>query len=149
MKIPNTCESLKLHNQLCHRLYVVSNAITRAYRPFLEHLNLTYPQYVVMMALWEKDDIVIGELQQKTLIDSGALTLILKKLYEKSYIVVSCLETDKRKKRITLSEAGKALQQKALDYPNRLGCKNIDIDDTEVAAFTRIMDKLKTQLIDD
>lgn len=149
MKIPNTCESLKLHNQLCHRLYVVSNAITRAYRPFLKHLNLTYPQFVVMMALWEKDDIVIGELQQKTLIDSGALTLILKKLYGKQYIVVSCSQTDKRKKRIILSQQGRALKQQALDFPNRLGCKNMTLHEEEAQQLMQTMDKLKAQLLDD
>ncbi|MEC8226255.1 MAG: MarR family transcriptional regulator, partial [Pseudomonadota bacterium] len=67
MKYPQ----LKLDNQLCHRLYMASNGIARAYRDSLNQLDLTYPQYVVMMALWEKDQISIAELLEKTAIDGG------------------------------------------------------------------------------
>lgn len=140
-------DSLKLENQLCHRLYVVSNAIVRSYRPFLKQLNLTYPQYVVMMALWEKDDVVIGDLQQKTLIDSGALTLILKKLYKKELIAVGCTETDKRKKQITLSESGQKLKKTALAIPQRMDGKEIQISNKEKQYLMKTMDELKAQLL--
>ncbi len=69
---------LKLKNQLCHRLYMASNSIVRAYREPLRELNLTYPQYIVMMALWEQDEITIAELVEKTAIDGGAMTQILR-----------------------------------------------------------------------
>ena len=78
-------DQLKLENQLCHRLYMASNSIVRAYREPLNELNITYPQYVVMMALWEKDKITITELLDKTLIDGGAMTQILKKWLIRDY----------------------------------------------------------------
>ena len=71
-------EQLKLKNQLCHRLYMASNSIARAYRAPLAEINLTYPQYVVMMALWEEDKITISDLIERTAIDGSALTQILK-----------------------------------------------------------------------
>ena len=73
-------DTLKLESQLCHRFYTLSNAFTRAYRPMLKSLDITYPQYVVMMALWEQSNVTIAELLDKTVIDGGAMTLILKKL---------------------------------------------------------------------
>ncbi len=78
-------ELLKLENQLCHRFYTLSNAFTRAYRPLLKALDITYPQYVTLMALWETDDITIAELLEKTVIDGGAMSLILKKLKKRAF----------------------------------------------------------------
>ena len=67
-------ELLKLENQLCHRFYTLSNAFTRAYRPLLKALDITYPQYVTLMALWETDHITIAELLDRTAIDGGAMS---------------------------------------------------------------------------
>ena len=78
---------LKLKNQLCHRLYMASNSIVRAYRELLSVLNITYPQYVVMMALWEQDKITIAQLVEKTAIDGGAMTQILKKIQSLIHIL--------------------------------------------------------------
>lgn len=78
-------ELLKLENQLCHRFYTLSNAFTRAYRPLLKTLDITYPQYVTLMALWENDDITIANLLEVTDIDGGAMSLILKKLEAKGF----------------------------------------------------------------
>ena len=82
-------ENLQLKNQLCHRLYMASNNIARAYREPLQALNLTYPQYVVMMALWEKDGITIAQLIEQTAIDGGAMTQILKKMADKSLLAIN------------------------------------------------------------
>lgn len=81
MSIPHNTPRLK--NLLCHRLYTASNAITRTYRPFLEALQLTYPQYITMVALWEKDNLSVKELHKITEIDNGCLSLMLKKMLEK------------------------------------------------------------------
>ncbi|MGO3820149.1 MAG: MarR family winged helix-turn-helix transcriptional regulator, partial [Vibrio casei] len=77
---------LKLDNQICHRLYMASNALTRTYREMLSELDLTYPQYVVMMALWEQDNISITKLLEKTAIDGSAMTQILKKMSDKGLL---------------------------------------------------------------
>lgn len=141
------CETLKLKNQLCHRFYVVSNAFTRAYRPFLEHLNLTYPQYVVMMSLWEEDAVDIGMLQKRTCIDSGALTLILKKMAQKNIIQITASHKDKRRKIITLSDEGKTLKTSALNYPDRLGCNDLDLNKSDVKDCIALLDTIKYQLL--
>ena len=87
-------ELLKLENQLCHRFYTLSNAFTRAYRPLLKALDITYPQYVTLMALWETDNVTIAELLDKTAIDGGAMSLILKKLEDKGFLMITKDKTD-------------------------------------------------------
>lgn len=142
-----SCETLNLKNQLCHRFYVVSNAFTRAYRPFLEYLNLTYPQYVVMMSLWEEDAVDIGMLQKRTCIDRGALTLILKKMAQKNIIQIKASQKDKRRKIITLSDEGKTLKTSALNYPDRLGCNDLDLNKSDVKDCIALLDTIKYQLL--
>ena len=73
-------KTLPLEEQLCFALYSASNAVVRLYRPLLQPFDLTYPQYVVLLALWQQDDISLGELGSKTLFDSGTLTPLVKKL---------------------------------------------------------------------
>ena len=116
-------EALKLENQLCHRFYTLSNAFTRAYRPLLAALDITYPQYVVMMALWEQDDVTIAGLLNKTLIDGGAMSLILKKLEQKGLLTVKQDEKDKRVKKVLLTEAGRAAKTTAEAVPAQMLCK--------------------------
>ncbi len=100
-----------LEDKLCHNLYVVSNAITRMYRTSLEKIDLTYPQYVVMMALWEKDDVSVSELHQKTHIDIGSLSLILKKMCNKEVISMVTNQSDKRIKQVQLTARGSIMKQ--------------------------------------
>lgn len=148
MKTKNTChDSLKLDNQLCHRLYVISNALTRAYRPYLAHLNLTYPQYIVMMALWETDAVEVCQLQSRTLIDAGALSLILKKLTQKQLLTVTQSPSDKRRKIIQLTTVGQQLQQTALDFPQRVDCDEMTFDDDDRVELVALLDKLKGDLL--
>lgn len=146
MKDVKNSEKLKLGNQICHRLYVASNAIVRAYRPFLEHLNLTYPQYVVMMGLWENDGVEVSQLQQQTLIDGGALTLILKKLQAKNMIDICACQEDRRRKHIHLSRQGQDLKQDALKYLHQKECQAGALNETELAQLSSSLDKLTSFL---
>jgi DNA-binding MarR family transcriptional regulator len=114
---------VKLENQLCHRFYSVSNAFTRAYRPMLTELDLPYPQYVVMMGLWEKDDVAISDLLAQTRVDGGAMTQILKKLEQKGYITLSSADGDKRSKKVELTDVGQQLQPAAIDIASEMRCK--------------------------
>ena len=116
-------ENLQLKNQLCHRLYMASNNIARAYHEPLRALNLTYPQYVVMMALWEKDNISIAELIERTAIDGGAMTQILKKMADKNLLSIIKDEQDKRKRVIKLSDAGQTMKLEATDIPSKVLCQ--------------------------
>ena len=136
-------DTLKLESQLCHRCYTLSNAFTRAYRPLLKSLDITYPQYVVMMALWEQSNVTIAELLDKTVIDGGAMTLILKKLEQKELLSVVKDEHDKRVRRVVLSKAGENAKLKALDVPAQMLCKLDGMSKTEAKQLVVLMDKLQ------
>lgn len=135
-------EQLKLSNQICHRYYVASNAITRAYRPLLEPLELTYPQYVVMMALWEQDQIDVKALKQKTQVDGGALTLILKKLEAKGKIRLQVSELDRRNKFVCLTDSGRQLQQQAAQIPTKLMCQVPDFSAEDLQLLRSLTDRI-------
>ncbi|MGQ8364838.1 MarR family winged helix-turn-helix transcriptional regulator [Glaciecola sp. 1036] len=134
---------LKLENQLCHRFYILSNAFTRAYRPLLKALDITYPQYVIMMALWEHDDITIAQLLNKTMIDGGAMSLILKKLEIKGFIHIRGDHKDKRVKRVLLTKQGKEAKQEARFVPEQMLCKLKGMTVEEGKQLISLIDKLQ------
>ena len=141
-------EQLRLSNQICHRLYVASNSVTRAYRPLLNELDITYPQYVVMMALWQNDDIEVGKVQALTKIDAGALTQILKKLVDKKFLQLTPTEEDKRIKRVRLTPIGSALQEKASDIPIKLMCNLDGVDSADIQKLKHILDMVIDKVTD-
>lgn len=113
---------LLLRNQLCHSLYSASNAMVRAYRPLLEPLGLTYPQYLVMLALWEHDAVPIKQLVEDTRLDAGTLTPILKRLEQKELILRRKGVEDERQWLIALTAAGNDMRAQASDIPMKLFC---------------------------
>lgn len=133
---------LKLDNQICHRLYMASNGLTRTYRDSLADLNLTYPQYVVMMALWEKDGISITALLEKTAIDGSAMTQILKKMGDKQLLNIVKDELDKRKRVVKLTGEGQKLQSKAAKIPEHIRCQFPSLDDGEAQLLVQLLDKV-------
>lgn len=139
-------DQLKLSNQICHRYYVASNAITRAYRPFLDKLGITYPQYVVLMALWEKDNLDVKCIKQKTQVDGGALSLILKKLSSKLLIQITASETDKRIKQVKLTAAGWKMQQDASHIPEQLMCQVNNMSEEDFTLLKALTDKVIANL---
>ena len=106
-----------LDRQLCFPLYAAARQVTGRYTPFLKPLGLTYTQYLVMLVLWERDGVSIGEICQRLLLDSGTLSPLLKKLEQAGFIHKARSQTDDRVVQIRLTEAGKALQLKAKDVP--------------------------------
>lgn len=139
-------DALKLENQLCHRFYTVSNAFSRAYRPLLKSLDVTYPQYVVLMALWEQDNIAISELLRRTRIDGGAMTLILRKLQDKGYLALIADEHDKRSRRVTLTKAGRDAKQLAKTIPHQMVCNLNSLTAEEAIQLRDLIDKLSNSL---
>ena len=110
---------LQLDNQLCFALYSTSLAMTRLYKPLLDELGLTYPQYLAMLVLWEKDGLTVSELGERLYLDSGTLTPLLKRL-EASGLVARVRDVaDERRVHITLSPAGRKLKTQAAKIP---GC---------------------------
>ncbi|MBA6223311.1 MarR family transcriptional regulator [Colwellia sp. MB02u-18] len=139
-------EQLTLKNQLCHRLYMASNSIVRAYREPLMKLNITYPQYVVMMALWEQDKITIAALVEKTVIDGGAMTQILKKMADKGLLEIIKDQHDKRKRLVELTQDGQALKIKAVNIPNEISCKFNSIDSMQANQLMQLLDLVVNDL---
>jgi DNA-binding MarR family transcriptional regulator len=123
-------EILRLDNQLCFSLYVCSKEIIRKYKPLLDPYNLTYTGYIILMALWEEDNITINNLGKKLFLDSGTLTPLLKKLEAQGYITRSRCQTDERNVYIALTKKGKDFQDKALSIPEELICSlGLDLKD--------------------
>ncbi|WP_218310264.1 MarR family winged helix-turn-helix transcriptional regulator [Alteromonas antoniana] len=135
-------DALKLENQLCHRFYTVSNAFSRAYRPLLKSLDITYPQYVVLMALWEQDDIPISELLRRTRIDGGAMTLILRKLQDKGYLDLVADPHDKRSRRVKLTKGGSDARVQAESIPHQMVCNLNSLTADEAVQLRDLIDKL-------
>ena len=111
---------LRLRNQLCFPLYLCSKELTRRYQPMLDKLNLTYTQYVVMMYFWEMGSGSAKDVSQALLLDPSTLTPILKKLEQKGYLTRTRGPEDERSLSIRLTGAGEALQDEALEVPERM-----------------------------
>ena len=116
-------DRLRLDNQLCFALYAASGLVTRAYRPLLEPLGLTHPQYLVMLALWEQAPRTVKALGQALELDSGTLTPLLKRLEAAGFVTRTRDAQDERRVQIALTEAGEALRKKAAEVPTALACQ--------------------------
>lgn len=116
-------ESMLLHEQPCFALYSTVNAITRAYRPLLEPLGLTYTQYVVMLSLWERDGVSLRELSAHTGLDSPSLTPVIKRLAARGLVSRQRSAADERRLVLTLTEPGRRLRRDARDIPARMLCQ--------------------------
>ena len=115
-------EFLKLQNQICYRLYLASNGLMRVYKPLLAPLGLTYPQYILMLSLWEEDHVTMGQLAAATSMDKGFLSTLVKSLQGKGLIQVASDSQDSRKKILVVSKKGQKLKEKAQDIPKTLLC---------------------------
>ena len=124
-------ELLKLDNQICFRMYVASKEIIRKYSPLLNELDLTYTQYITLLALWEKDHVSVKELGKKLYLDSGTLTPLLNKLKSKGLIEKKKQVKDGRELIISLTKKGVELKNKALSIPKKMSkCVNLNKDES-------------------
>ena len=114
---------LRLDQQLCFAVYTASNLITRLYRPLLEPLGITYPQYLAMMALWEHSPRTVGELGEALGLDSGTLTPLLKRLEANGLVARKRALEDERRVLVELTPAGQKLRARAASIPKELICK--------------------------
>lgn len=120
-------DALKLENQICFPLYACAKEVVRRYRPFLEELDLTYTQYIVMMVLWESKSCSVKELGKRLCLDSGTLTPVLKSLEQKGFVSRSRSEKDERVLVAEITQKGEALREKAVSVPEKLaGCINLE-----------------------
>ena len=113
-------DNLKLGSQICFPLYAASKEIVKRYRPYLDDLNLTYTQYITMMALWEHKRLNVKELGEKLYLDSGTLTPVLKSLEAKGFIRRERSSRDERVLNVELTEEGEALRERARQVPDEV-----------------------------
>ncbi|MCG9626468.1 MULTISPECIES: MarR family transcriptional regulator [Vibrio] len=140
-------ESLDIDKQVCFALYSASNALTRAYRPILEQIDLTYLQYMTMLVLWKKAPMNVKDIGADLKLDSGTLTPLLKRLEQKGLVERKRSETDERARMITVTEQGFALREKAMSVPNSIACKaQLELEDA--LTLKRICEQLTNNLMD-
>jgi MarR family transcriptional regulator, organic hydroperoxide resistance regulator len=122
--------SVALDDQLCFALYAASRAVTARYRPMLEAIGLTYPQYLVMMLLWEQDNQTVGQLGSRLALDSGTLSPLLKRLTAAGLVTRHRRVEDERSVSIALTDAGRALRDRAFSISeSMIGAIGFDSDD--------------------
>lgn len=136
---------LLLDNQLCFALYSTSLAMTRVYKPLLDALGLTYPQYLAMLVLWEKDGLMVSELGERLYLDSGTLTPLLKRLESSGLIARLRDVEDERRVHITLTADGRKLKDRAASIP---GCvlRASQCSLPELTALTQQVQALRQRL---
>ena len=125
-------DCLKLKSQLCFPLYACSKEIIRRYKPFLDRFDLTYTQYITMMALWENESMNVRELGRQLFLDSGTLTPVLKKLESKGYLERKRSREDERNLIVSVTEKGWKLREEALSIPDAMSsCVNLEPEEAE------------------
>lgn len=138
-------EMLQLDNQLCFAVYSASLAMTKRYKPLLEELRLTYPQYLVMLVLWERDGLMVSELGERLFLDSGTLTPLLKRLEANGLVARIRDVGDERRVHVNLTTAGRKLKARAASVPAcLLAASQCSVD--ELLALTQQMQILRDRV---
>lgn len=132
---------LQLDKQVCFPIYALSREVIQRYRPFLDELDLTYPQYLVFLVLWEEDRQTVNQIGEKLLLDSGTLTPLLKRLEQKKLLTRTRRKTDERVVEIQLTESGRALREQAAEIPQKL-LNDLDISLEELVTLRTIAHRI-------
>ena len=138
-------ENLKLSRQLCFAVYSAAHAFNRVYKPILEPLGLTYPQYLVMLVLWEQDGLTVKEIGHQLHLDSGTLTPVLKRLQALGYVQRSRDLPDERQVRVTLTEKGRAIREQAQAGRREVVCA-LGLAEAQIQVLKREIDRLNSTL---
>jgi DNA-binding MarR family transcriptional regulator len=134
-------EQLMLDNQLCFPVYAASRLIIREYQPYLDNLGITYPQYLVLMVLWETDNIPVNDISQKLILNTNTVTPLLKRMEAEGFIKRQRSESDERKVIVKLTRKGKLLQVKAASIPESLASGLVS-DTMNLGEMNDLKDKL-------
>lgn len=138
-------EQLKLENQLCFKIYSISKSIIRIYGPLLKNIGITYPQYLVMMVLWEDNKIAFKDMSYKLKMKTGTLTPIIDKLASNGYINRVKDHIDDRKIYIEITKKGIELKEKARNIPKELSC-NVQLNEGEYSKYLKDFNALIEKL---
>lgn len=147
----STPAELQLENQLCFLFHRISRDLTAAYRPLLSELGLTYPQYLVMLVLWQRDGRSIGDLGQQLCLDSGTLSPLIRRMEKAGLVVRHRDPSDERRVTVHLTEDGRALREGAQDVPRALAARLVDTPEDYFALhaqLTGIAERLEAGLPD-
>jgi MarR family transcriptional regulator, organic hydroperoxide resistance regulator len=137
-KPPAADQLLRLDNQICFAVYSAAHAFNRVYKPLLDRLGLTYPQYLVMLVLWERDGVAVKEIGERLHLDSGTLTPLLKRLQQAGLIKRTRSTEDERQVLIDLTSPGQALKEKARAVPPSI----LAASQCSVAELTAVKDEI-------
>ncbi len=138
-------DNLKLSNQVCFPIYTLAKEVINQYRPILSELDLTYPQYLVMLVLWEQGEQNVSEIGSKLNLDSGTLTPLLKRLEQKKLVVRKRKTEDERVVTISLTDSGKNLHEKAKGIPGRI-VASLNISTDDLLKLKNIIEQIITQI---
>lgn len=136
-------EQLKLENQLCFPVYATSRLITREYQPFLDSLGITYPQYLVLMVLWENDSIPVNDIAKKLILNTNTITPLLKRMEQQELLFRKRSDKDERKVIVQLTEKGKTLQEEAVKIPEEL-IKRLSDSELKIEDLVKLKEKLNS-----
>lgn len=136
-------EQLKLENQLCFPVYAASRLITREYQPFLDNLEITYPQYLVLMVLWEKDSMSVNDIAKKLILNTNTVTPLLKRMEVQKLLSRKRADKDERKVIVQLTKKGRGLQEEASKIPEEL-TKRLYDSELEIDDLLMLKDKLNS-----
>ncbi|NVO18415.1 MAG: MarR family transcriptional regulator [Bacteroidetes bacterium] len=136
-------DQLKLSNQLCFPIYAASRLITREYQPYLDNLGITYPQYLVLMVLWETDAISVNEISQKLILNTNTITPLLKRMENLGVIERQRSGSDERKVIVELTKKGKEMQFEAAAIPEQLAAGLIS-EKMEIGELIDLKEKLES-----
>jgi len=134
-------DALSLKNQLCFPIYALAKEVVNQYRPLLDELDVTYPQYLVLMVLWDNKEQTVGQLGEKLFLDSGTLTPLLKRMEQKEMVVRKRSSEDERIVKLSLTAKGIALKEKAKNIPHRI-MESIGISHEELLILKEITTKI-------
>jgi len=134
-------DKLKLTNQVCFPVYSLAKEIVNRYRPFLEEMGLTYPQYLVMLILWEHSEQTVSELGEKLKLDSGTLTPLLKRLEQKKFVTRTRSAKDERVVKITTTDEGQKLQTKAKEIPQQLA-QSMHLEEEDLLMLKNVIENI-------
>ena len=134
-------EQLLLKNQLCFPLYACGRKIVGSYTPYLKPLGLTYTQYIVLMVLWEKESVSVGQLGDILLLDAGTLTPLLKRLEKAGLVTRARSKEDERITVISITSEGEKLKEKCKDIPEKIAADSAALSEKDVKELYRLLYK--------
>ncbi|HCM60069.1 MAG TPA: MarR family transcriptional regulator [Bacteroidales bacterium] len=138
-------EQLKLENQLCFPVYAASRLITREYQPFLDRLGITYPQYLVLMILWEEDGMPVNDIAKKLILNTNTITPLLKRMEHQGIVKRKRSGEDERKVIVQLTAKGRELQEEARMIPEKLASRLLE-GDLKVDDLIRLKESLDSMI---